>query len=445
MFAPPVAQAQTRTNTFLPGAPARHARTLAGNKPGAQSGREAAAGISSALASSGEALDAVTRTFMEPRLGRNLGAVRIHRDETAANSARAQGALAYAVGRDLVFGAGQYAPHTPEGRKLLAHELTHSVQQNLSSSHFSAAPPPEADAAIESEANRSADSLARGRSFRPTLRAAPGVACQHDPGIITQDPFANEIVGEAERGRGIHFDEANYEETTPGHFSLIPARGTENYAVVRTTTEARVVVRINLVWAEPPQDTYNNSFNIERWRNGITSAWNGRFGLTNGATSLPIVFEPIFTGENAHHRVRVHEVAAPQAGQPPPNTRANETDWFETNNGLTAAHEFGHMLGNLDEANLPASNNEIPRRFPRFNVSLSENDRRRSNYRDITGESQPSHIHGPGYTVANSIMSANPESDPSTSIPHARHVQNILNLFNRRLRQPHEARFHIAP
>ncbi len=59
----------------------------------------------------------------------DFSGVRIHADAKAAESARAVNALAYAVGRDLVFGAGQYAPGTMAGNKLLAHELTHVIQQ----------------------------------------------------------------------------------------------------------------------------------------------------------------------------------------------------------------------------------------------------------------------------------------------------------------------------
>ncbi len=66
---------------------------------------------------------------MEPRFGHDFSQVRIHTDERAAETARAVNALAYTVGRDVVFGAGQYAPQTDEGRRLLAHELTHVVQQ----------------------------------------------------------------------------------------------------------------------------------------------------------------------------------------------------------------------------------------------------------------------------------------------------------------------------
>lgn len=77
----------------------------------------------------GRPLDAETRAFMEPRFGRDFGHVRVHADERAAASARAVNARAYTVGRDIVFGAGQYAPGAAAGRQLLAHELTHTVQQ----------------------------------------------------------------------------------------------------------------------------------------------------------------------------------------------------------------------------------------------------------------------------------------------------------------------------
>ena len=77
----------------------------------------------------GEPLDAGTLAFMEPRFNYNFSKVRVHADSRAAESARSVNALAYTVGRDVVFGAGQYAPTTLSGRQLLAHELTHVVQQ----------------------------------------------------------------------------------------------------------------------------------------------------------------------------------------------------------------------------------------------------------------------------------------------------------------------------
>jgi hypothetical protein len=81
------------------------------------------------LCSPGQPLDASTRAFMEPRLGHDFSQVRVHSDAQAAESARAVNALAYTVGREVVFGAGQYAPATRNGQRLIAHELTHVLHQ----------------------------------------------------------------------------------------------------------------------------------------------------------------------------------------------------------------------------------------------------------------------------------------------------------------------------
>lgn len=81
------------------------------------------------LRSPGQPLDTATRAFTEPRFGHDFSGVRVHTDAKAAESARAVNALAYTVGRDVVFGTNLYAPGTISGQRLLAHELTHVVQQ----------------------------------------------------------------------------------------------------------------------------------------------------------------------------------------------------------------------------------------------------------------------------------------------------------------------------
>jgi hypothetical protein len=78
----------------------------------------------------GDPLDASSRAYFEPRFGRNLGDVRIHRGGQAADSARAVNALAYTAGQHIVFGAGAAGAESEAGRRLLAHELTHTVQQS---------------------------------------------------------------------------------------------------------------------------------------------------------------------------------------------------------------------------------------------------------------------------------------------------------------------------
>jgi hypothetical protein len=84
------------------------------------------------LRSPGRPLDPGTRDYMEPRFGHSFADVRVHADARAAESAAAVHAHAYAVGRDVVFGAGRYAPGSAEGTKLIAHELAHVVQQSAS-------------------------------------------------------------------------------------------------------------------------------------------------------------------------------------------------------------------------------------------------------------------------------------------------------------------------
>ena len=80
----------------------------------------------------GQPLSPSLRTFFEPRFGQDFGAVRVHTSAGAAQSAQAVNAHAYTVGRDIVFAPGQYAPETTAGRRLLAHELTHVIQQQAS-------------------------------------------------------------------------------------------------------------------------------------------------------------------------------------------------------------------------------------------------------------------------------------------------------------------------
>lgn len=81
------------------------------------------------ISSPGDSLSDSVRRVFEARLGSDLESVRIHTDSRAAASARSIGALAYTVGRNVVFDSGRYDPDSNEGQRLLAHELAHVVQQ----------------------------------------------------------------------------------------------------------------------------------------------------------------------------------------------------------------------------------------------------------------------------------------------------------------------------
>ncbi|MGE5140536.1 MAG: DUF4157 domain-containing protein, partial [Rudaea sp.] len=92
--------------------------------------------VDAGLRSEGEPLDTDSRRTMEERLGQDFGEVRVHRGIEAEDSAQAIAARAFTVGRDIVFAAGEYQPHTQSGRQLLAHELSHVIQQSGSRRHL---------------------------------------------------------------------------------------------------------------------------------------------------------------------------------------------------------------------------------------------------------------------------------------------------------------------
>lgn len=96
---------------------------------GAQASRDAPPIVQQALNNGGHPLDVGIQETMATRFGQNFSDVRVHTDEQAAESAQAIQARAYTVGNDLVFGEGHYQPGTGEGQRLLAHELTHVMQQ----------------------------------------------------------------------------------------------------------------------------------------------------------------------------------------------------------------------------------------------------------------------------------------------------------------------------
>lgn len=138
--------------------------------------------VQEVLRSPGQPLDPAVRAFLEPRFAHDFSQVRIHRDEAAMESAREVNALAYTVGSNLVFGAGQYAPETSEGRRLMAHELAHVVQQGTVHSSgigsISAS-----DSAEEENADRMADSALAGTAMGPVVRSAPRIQRRAAPYI----------------------------------------------------------------------------------------------------------------------------------------------------------------------------------------------------------------------------------------------------------------------
>ena len=122
------------------------------------------------LRSPGQPLDPATRAFMERRFDHDFSRVQVHFGGAAEKSARDVNAHAYTVGHDIVFGASRFAPEAHEGRRLIAHELTHVVQQS----------------GINGSRIRESD----GRRGLPNLSTTPEVRVQRGPSG-TESPKAD--------------------------------------------------------------------------------------------------------------------------------------------------------------------------------------------------------------------------------------------------------------
>jgi Domain of unknown function (DUF4157) len=135
------------------------------------------------LRSPGRPLEPGVRRELEARFRHDFSRVRVHTDARAAESARALAARAYTVGHNLVFASGAYAPASAEGRRLLAHELTHVIQQDGSSRAGGALAVGPTGTAHEQEAERVAGAVAAGRRATPVTRSPGAVQLAPDPYI----------------------------------------------------------------------------------------------------------------------------------------------------------------------------------------------------------------------------------------------------------------------
>jgi hypothetical protein len=174
-------------------------------KPSAAQGAEspmAPPSVDRALADPGRPLEPALRANMERWFGSDFSRVRVHSDVKAERSARDANARAYTVGRDIVFGARQFAPHTLSGRRLIAHELSHVVQQGGTSKRLfrqseeedEEKKPPAAERALDVGAPLPAGSASTGPSSEGPPSAAPDTV---KPNAGTPPPSATEPAGKS--------------------------------------------------------------------------------------------------------------------------------------------------------------------------------------------------------------------------------------------------------
>jgi hypothetical protein len=237
----------------------------------------------------------------------------------------------------------------------------------------------------------------------------------------------------ARSGMSSGYAEAHY-EIPPGQTTYQVERldGRADFMLERTSSELRVTVSIGL--REAGGFGHVTPQLISTWRSGIESNWNNRFRFTNGPVTLPVVFVPLFDrGGSGDHIVRV-------TPRPPASGRADQSDWHAIMDGTTAAHEFGHMLGNVDEYRLPAGPAQIP-----ASLALSPAEAAASTQQGLEAAEQAATghsvqwappVHGePGRTSAG-IMGDGTGAQ-------GRNALVILRFFNASMRQSGEAEFHI--
>lgn len=148
--------------------------------------------VKDVASSSGDALDNATRAFLEPRFGHDLSQIRVHSNAGAAQSATALDALAYTVGRSVVFAAGQFAPHTNPGMALLAHEIAHAVAPLAGSQRpriYRSEIPLPLDMTTEAQVGHVFDRIASGS----------GVQVASEVNIAVQDQAANWVLGRIDK------------------------------------------------------------------------------------------------------------------------------------------------------------------------------------------------------------------------------------------------------
>lgn len=259
-------------------------------------------GYIQSLPGNGKPLGEKEKSFFEPRIGYDFSNVKIHTGADAARSAQSIGALAYTTGNDIVFGEGQYAPNTDGGKKLLAHELTHVVQQNS------------------------------------------GIS----PKMIQRYPWpyplhlrreVSESVTETISGAPAAYAAWNGTYTWDSHFRIeLSAVTGEVWVIMRLYSTADPAIR-------------------RAWENAIERKWSNRLylrvkvpGVTEGPCKFKIGVNLQWVNDpaKAHYTINPQGAGGTTGGRAGVGGTSSMTDWG-TADRTDITHEFGHMLGNPEE------------------------------------------------------------------------------------------------
>ncbi len=195
------------------------------------------------IGSAGSPLSPDVRSFMEERFGRDFGGVRVHTGPQAERSADAIGARAYTVGQSIAFNRGEYQPHTPRGRHLIAHELAHSVQQAGVQRAGAVPLAGSSEAHLEAEADRAADRVLVGAPVAPILTHVGRPVALRAKGDKPQQPKAEPEEAEPR----------TWSKVSPKTSDKLASIASEKSGVLETTHGKAQAFRVKKELVLPPE------------------------------------------------------------------------------------------------------------------------------------------------------------------------------------------------
>lgn len=207
------------------------------------------------LRSSGQPLDPTARHFVEPRFGHDFSQVRVHTDSKAAETAQAVNALAFTVGQNIHFGAGEYHPESRGGMRLLAHELAHTVQQegvDAGVQRFSPDWSATENDRLEHEADHAAEEVVAGR-FARVAGSARTAAPQREDKDKKKQPQAPKMVPPVEPSKAQKkmIDAARRAAAVRTQTAMFKASGVQGASEL---SEARRLAQAKFDWTNPDMD-----------------------------------------------------------------------------------------------------------------------------------------------------------------------------------------------
>ena len=271
----------------------KHVHRKEGDRSEVQGGHDLDSYVSS-LNSSGQSMSDSSRKFFEPKFGHDFSNVKLHTDSVAAKSAQSINALAYTSGNNIVFNSGQYSPESDNGKKLMAHELTHVVQQSGGAKSIQKAP-----ATKSSETNE---------SKTETITNAPASVSSWNKTITWNSKF--QIVYDLASNR-----------------IMIVSR---LFSTASDTLKAGWKGAIESVWGK-------GQFNLEVWQ-----------GCEPKVLPIDVDIQWVTDASKAHYTITANDPGTSANGVAGVGGTTGMTHWG-TGSPADVPHEYGHMLGNPEE------------------------------------------------------------------------------------------------